>query len=381
MALYELGADKLIGIEQTTFAVAKVKERADLQRLLRTHIAAIVPDGMVLCEEFGDWDDSSRRIDLLVLDRDANLVVVELKRSEDGGHMELQAVRYAAMVSSMTWNQAVEAHARYLRSIENEEDAAAAILNFLELEEPDEENFANEVRIVLASADFSRELTTSVLWLNQSGLDIRCVRMVPYSLGERTLIDIQQVIPLPEAEEYQIRVREKAVQERAARHEMNEKQSRHRQFWTQLLDEASKVLSLHQNISPAKNNWISASSCGLSFNYVIQARSGRVTLYIGRKSKLENKAIFDELYASKDGIEAAFGGQLEWQRHDGNLHCRVFAHVDTVKLADESTWPAGQANMIETMRRLHGALNPYVKKYREGASPVVAGVTAVNSHE
>ena len=48
---------------------------------------------MVLAEEFGDWQDSRRRIDLLCLDRDAGLVVVELKRTEDGGHMELQAIR------------------------------------------------------------------------------------------------------------------------------------------------------------------------------------------------------------------------------------------------------------------------------------------------
>ena len=34
---------------------------------------------------------------LLCIDREANLVVVELKRTEDGGHMDLQAIRYAAM--------------------------------------------------------------------------------------------------------------------------------------------------------------------------------------------------------------------------------------------------------------------------------------------
>ena len=63
------------------------------------------PSGMVLAEEFGEWEASRRRIDLLVLDKDANLVVVELKRTDDGGHMELQALRYAAMVSifSPSW--------------------------------------------------------------------------------------------------------------------------------------------------------------------------------------------------------------------------------------------------------------------------------------
>jgi hypothetical protein len=39
-------------------------------------------------------------------------VVVEIKRTEDGGHMELQAIRYAALVSSMTLDQAIAAYAR-----------------------------------------------------------------------------------------------------------------------------------------------------------------------------------------------------------------------------------------------------------------------------
>lgn len=36
---------------------------------------------MVIAEEFGEWEDSKRRIDLLGLDREANLVVIELKRT------------------------------------------------------------------------------------------------------------------------------------------------------------------------------------------------------------------------------------------------------------------------------------------------------------
>lgn len=41
----------------------------------------------MLAEEFADWADSVRRIDLLCLASETRLVVVELKRDEDGGHM------------------------------------------------------------------------------------------------------------------------------------------------------------------------------------------------------------------------------------------------------------------------------------------------------
>lgn len=65
-------------------------------------------------EEFGDWDNSRRRIDLLAIDPQANFAVIELKRTNDGGHMELQAIRYASMISAMTFERAAQIHAEFL---------------------------------------------------------------------------------------------------------------------------------------------------------------------------------------------------------------------------------------------------------------------------
>ncbi|CAG0985471.1 hypothetical protein ARNL5_02817 [Anaerolineae bacterium] len=217
MPIYEITPDHLHKIEETSFSAAGVRERADLQRLLRNQVDVIAPETLVIAEEFGEWEDSRRRIDLLALDRDANLVVIELKRTEDGGHMDLQALRYAAMVSTMTFDKAVEVYANHLAQIDTEKDARHALLEFLDWEEPDEDHFAQDVRIVLVSAEFSKELTTAVLWLNERDLDIRCVRLKPYNDNGRTLVDVQQVIPLPEATEYQVQVSAKSRKERIAR--------------------------------------------------------------------------------------------------------------------------------------------------------------------
>jgi hypothetical protein len=172
---------------------------------------------MVLAEEYAQWDGSQRRIDLLALDKYANLIVIELKRTTNGGFMELQAIRYASMVSSMTFEQAVQAHTAYLKSRGIDEDAGERILGFLGWEEADENEFAQQVQIVLASAEFSRELTTSVLWLRDHDLEIRCVRLQPYRVGDVLLINAEQVIPLPEADEYQVKVREKNRVEQVSR--------------------------------------------------------------------------------------------------------------------------------------------------------------------
>lgn len=217
MALYELAGDSLSPIAQRTFAELGLLERSNIQRAVRAHIAAITPGikTMVLAEEFGDWVDANRRIDLLCLDEKARLVVVELKR-DNSAHMELQALRYAAMVSTMRFDQAVEAHRKYLKSIQSDVDPEQVIREFLDVEEGTVA-LDETVRIVLAASDFSTELTTTVLWLNKQNLDIRCVQMRPHQLDGRVFLDIQQVIPLPGAEQYQVALREKTMDQAAAR--------------------------------------------------------------------------------------------------------------------------------------------------------------------
>lgn len=217
MPLFEIRGDGLAALPETTFSQEGLKERQHLQRMLREQVRVLGDDLLVIAEEFGDWEDSQRRIDLLAVDKQANLVVIELKRTTDGGHLELQALRYAAMVSAMTFDQAEAAFARYLRAVGSGDDARDRLLAFLGWSEADDDLFAQDVRIVLVSADFSKEVTTSVLWLNDHGLDIRCVRLKPYKLGDRVLIDAEQLIPLKEAEEFQVHLREKNERERDAR--------------------------------------------------------------------------------------------------------------------------------------------------------------------
>jgi hypothetical protein len=217
MAIYQVVNGLLTAIEPTTFSKAGYREREDLQRLLKQQIGVISPDTLIISEEFCDWADSRRRIDLLGIDKAANLVVIELKRTEDGGHMELQALRYSAMISAMTFDDAVTAFENYLGTAGGGGSARQQILDFLGKDEDELDEFPKDVRLVLASAEFSLEITTTVMWLNDYGLNIRCVRLSPYNDSGRLLIDVQQVIPLPEAEEFQIRMGEKKAIERAAR--------------------------------------------------------------------------------------------------------------------------------------------------------------------
>ncbi|HEX2057340.1 MAG TPA: hypothetical protein VHI71_03140 [Actinomycetota bacterium] len=220
MPFYEVTDGGLRVREPADFGALGFTERGDLQRLLREDISPLGDDLLVIAEEFGEWEDARRRIDLLAIDRSGRLVVIELKRTETGGRMDLQAVRYAAMVSAMELGDVARTYARHLggRGYDAEVDAMVRLMEFLEPEdESDELTISPDVRIILVGRDFGREITTTVLWLNRfEGMDVRCVRVVPYEVERRLLLDVEQVLPLPEAADYQVQIRRKeAARERS----------------------------------------------------------------------------------------------------------------------------------------------------------------------
>ncbi len=63
-----------------------------------------------------------RRIELLCVDREGQLVVVELRSTEGGGHIELRALRYAAMLSTRTSKRRSQ---RYLRQTDAAQEPKA----------------------------------------------------------------------------------------------------------------------------------------------------------------------------------------------------------------------------------------------------------------
>lgn len=366
MAIYEIQTDKIVPFDATTFEAVGLRERNDLQRLLKSQIEVVCPDVLVISEGFREWEDSRRELDLLAIDKHANLVVVELKRTEDAGHAELQAIRYAAMVSAMTFSRAVEVYDDYLRKSNLEGDAATILLEFLNWEEPDEDAFVQDVRIVLVSADFSKELTTSVMWLNDRDLDIRCVRMRPYRDESRVLVDVQQVIPLPEASDYIVRIREKAARERHDKAEQVSRHSLRRAFWQALLEKAPHKHQLFSNVSASDGTWIAAGSgvSGVHFIYRVRQHTAAVQLYL-EADKAINKTRYDWLMDRREQIEAAVNGVFEWQRCDNLKQSYFGVNFDGGYRQPPDEWAVLQDKMITTMQEIEEAVKPLLNELRQ----------------
>lgn len=353
MSLYRITAEKFEPVQRTTFAAESLLERRDIQRLLRQDIAPIGDDLLIIAEEYGEWEDSNRRIDLLCLSRSGELVVVEIKRTENGGHMELQAIRYAAMVSSLTLEQIIEIYARISAS---EEVARNEILSFLQLDSADEAELTGEVRIVLVAADFSTELTTAVLWLNQRDLDITCIRLRPYRMGNEILIDATQIIPLPEATDYEVKIR---AQEKEKRKVLGARQQIFRKFWAQLIERSRERTQLFANRSTTTDHWLSAGigRRGFGLNFSLVQNQGQVECYIRLPGGEEqSNAAFNALRDNKEKIEKDFGAALDWQDLPGRQGCRICFELQGGWKSPESEWPDMQERMIDAMIRLERAL-------------------------
>lgn len=360
MPLYEITDENLKEVSATTFHSAGVRERQDLQRLLKNQIEVIDDELLVIAEEFGGWEESKRRIDLLAIDKDANIVVIELKRTEDGGFMELQAIRYAAMVSTLTFENASEIFANYLRKEGRDTEAEPALLDFLEWDEPREDEFGQDVRILLVSANFSKELTTSVMWLNSRDMDIRCIRIIPYDDGGRTLIDVQQLIPLPGAEEYQVQIREKQRQERVKR---TKNQELSREFGENLFQTTKEHSRYASRFRHNRNKGYVIGSTGVSgLTYYSSANrsDARVEMYIDRNDHALNLGIFDGFFSHLDEIEKTFGSPLSWERLEKKRGCRIsFRFADKGYGSAREQWKSIQTEMTDAMDRLIDALAPY----------------------
>lgn len=363
MSLYQINSGNLSRVTETTFAAEKIFERQDLQRLLKSDISALGDDLMVISEEFGDWEDSKRRIDLLCLDKRANVVVVELKRTEDGGHMELQAIRYAAMVASMTLDRAISTYARYLKDEGSNERATSEILEFLEFDSIDEAELTGEVRILLVSADFSSELTTAVIWLNKQGLDITCIRFIPYKLGESILIDVSQIIPLPEAADYEVKIREQNFEvkkAKSARHEI------FRKFWAQLIERSKEKTQLLANRSTSSDHWLNAGigRAGFSLALVLTKKVASVECYIrdGNKPDQWSTDAFNALKANSESIESKFGRKLIWEDLPDRKGCRISYDVDGGWQSPAEDWPSLQDTLISLLIDFEATLKPEIQK-------------------
>lgn len=320
-------ANRIKAVKTKTFSELGFTERKHLQEWLAHEPSALGEELLIIQKEFDGFDDTRERLDLLALDKDGNLVIIENKLDDSGRDVVWQSLKYASYCASLTKLQIVEIFQQYINRYEKqssnetgsfeERDASAQICEFLDAPDLDEVkiNLGNSQRIMMVAANFRKEVTSTALWLLGQGINIQCFKVTPHSLGEQLLINIDQIIPTPEAKELMIGISAKEAEEKSTEVVLKNRHNVRRQYWEQALEVfQNSHCQLYDNISPSKDHWLSAGS-GLSacpFALIFLQKELRVEVSIARASQEESKFVFDFLHHRKDKIEEAFGKPLEW---------------------------------------------------------------------
>jgi len=199
---------QLVRLTPKSLSTLGVLERFDIQEWIEKTPDVLGEELLVIGKELAL--PSGIRLDLLAIDKLANLVIIELKRGASGRDVEWQAIKYASYCSNFLPDEIFTYYAQYLQSGEDE-----AQLNIEEFIDEELDKLNQNQRIILVAQEFHSDVVSAVLWLRDYGLEIKCVRLRSYIDGDGDLfVTPDVIIPLPEARDY---IERKEAKQKGAR--------------------------------------------------------------------------------------------------------------------------------------------------------------------
>jgi hypothetical protein len=255
-------SNSIIPLTIQTFADLGFKERTNLQEWIAKEPSCLGEELLVIQKEFSGFSDTHERLDILALDKQGSLVLIENKLDDTSRDVTWQALKYASYCSRLSKENVRSIYQEFLDKTNPNADARALITEFLEVDDYEEVvvNKGFTQRIMLIAANFRKEVTSTVLWLLNFKLRVQCFRVTPYSMGEQHFLNIEQIIPTKDVEEFMIGIADKALDEIEGVTEQTNRRKIRREFWTEVIRAMATKTNLFQNISPGSQGWIGAGS-------------------------------------------------------------------------------------------------------------------------
>lgn len=208
--VFEIDESTATRAEPVSLEEAGLREREHLQEWVIANPDILGEGVMVVTIEYGKWATRSGsierdRLDVLGLGTDGRLVVAELKRGHAPDTVDMQALKYAAMASRFDPERLAEAHAQFLKTRDETVSDAEALerLNNHSRFAIDSETLRNP-KVVLLASSFPHTVTSTVVWLSEMGVDISLVQFQAYRLGDRVLLSVSTLYPVPDVEEFTV---------------------------------------------------------------------------------------------------------------------------------------------------------------------------------
>lgn len=357
--------NSLVRVEKCSFKDLGMSERENLQEWIAKEPSSLGEDLLIIQKEFDGFSDTRERLDLLALDKLGNLVIIENKLDDSGRDVTWQAIKYASYCSSLTKQDIIEIYQRYLGTSANAEEMLSEFFDDKELSDI-EINVGNSQRIFFVAANFRKEVTSSVMWLLNFNLRIKCFKVTPYKYNDKLLLDFDQIIPIKDADDYTIKIASKKQSESQATETSRIRNANRQSFWGEFIEYNKNNNGLYSNSTGTTESWLGKSIKGLvgaNINITIYNNQTRSEVYINTGDKTKNKELFDYLFSHKTEIEQDFGEELTWQRMSDKVTCRI--SIDRKDLSYLN--PEDRENIFhfftDTTYRFMKAFSPYAKKY------------------
>lgn len=178
---------------------------------------------LVLGRQLADFAEDAKRLDVLALDKEGEVVLVEMKVDEDYAFTDLQAIGYAGAYSQQddeffagilarSASNAVIRNAAGLPEDPSKEQALEAIRSFLELPVDTDWTRSRQTRIKLLAPDFPKRVLHNVKWLGEVyGMPIEAIQVRLFDIDGVNHLHFDRLLPLPGAEQFDLSVRDREV--------------------------------------------------------------------------------------------------------------------------------------------------------------------------
>lgn len=346
---YNKNSKKISTYDETDLKSHNILERQDVEKWVENYPDILGEELLIITTEYDKFDKTNERLDLLAIDKDGNLVVIELKRDDSGKNVELQAIKYAAYCSTLTLDDVIKLYHNYFsknyKSID-EDEAKKQIVDFIENDEFEE--LSDKPRIIIVSKEYRPEVTASVLWLRTFGIDITCIKLTPYELDEKTIaFESTILIPLPEAKDFIIKSEKKENIE----HTKTLSQEEYLDFYNELIDKIKVVIpKQYPNPAPKAYYQIPTGMSGVHFEWGFHGRprsSFGVELHFEKGNKEFNKKAIDKIEKLKTKIEQATNEKVVFQKDWGKNWARLFIEKNEGKMTNElKDWAVDKMKII-----------------------------------
>ncbi|MET0498340.1 MAG: DUF4268 domain-containing protein [Steroidobacteraceae bacterium] len=362
-------ANRISRLESTSFSDLGFGERHHLQEWLANEPSALGEDLLIIQKEFAGFDETKERLDLLAIDKEGSLVVIENKLDDSGRDLVWQGLKYASYCSTLSKTSIAAIFQKHLDRTGQAGSAQEKICGFLDVEDFDEAklNTGNRQRLIFVAAQFRKEVTSTALWLIRHGVNLKCFKATPYRHEQLILLNLEQVIPLAEAEELMIGISEKEQQEDSTERVDATRHTLRLEFWRKLLDSMeAEGFDLYSGVSPSRDHWLNAGSgvSGAHYALIFGQGEARVDFSMSSPSLEQNKAMFDYLHSRKGTIESVFGEQLVWRRMDENK-ASIVQFSKAFEGHEKENWPAMIDWLITHMKKLKQAFEPEISNLRQ----------------